>query len=492
MTAPAHSDAPPDSQRTTNRRVERGRAWSVEAHGIDFVPEAERYGGPARLFSIWFSINLSIVCLTAGTLGVFAGLGLGWTIVAITLGGAIGTVFMAAHSAQGPHLGVPQMIQSRAQFGVLGAALPLVAVVITYTLYTAADGVVVRDTVKALAHVGDDGAIIGFGLITLVIAFVGYELIHRLGATLAVASLLLLLAAFIITATRAHSSAAAGTPWQSFSHGAFMLTMTQAAAWSLSFGPYVADYSRYLPSAVSTKRTFWFTACGNFAGATLVMAFGAYLATAHQDIARDPGTGIAGLFGTGAPWVRVLIAVGVLQGNVMNLYSAYMSSATIFTGVRGMSRLGIGTKFLCMCLLIAAATLIAVLAQYRFDLYFGDMLSAMIYVLIPWSSINLTDYYYVRKGRYAITDLFRTDGIYGRYRWKVIGVYLAGIALQIPFMQLSFFNGAIARLLGADIAWIPGLIIPAILYAMLEQPDPLAPTRIDEATSNPAYKRLKE
>jgi len=51
-------------------------------------------------------------------------------------------------------------------------------------------------------------------------------------------------------------------------------------------------------------------------------------------------------------------------------------------------------------------------------------------------------------------------------------VYLAGIALQIPFMQLSFFDGAIARLLGADIAWIPGLIVPAILYALLERPDP--------------------
>jgi nucleobase:cation symporter-1, NCS1 family len=479
---PARSDAPSDSKQPSDRCAKRGGAWSVEAHGIDFVPEAERYGGPARLFSIWFSINLSIVCLTTGTLGVFAGLSLAWTVVALTLGSAIGTVFMAAHSAQGPHLGVPQMIQSRAQFGVLGAALPLVAVVITYTLYTAADGVVVRDTVKAVAHVGDDAAIIGFGLITLVIAFVGYELIHRLGAVLAIVSFLLLLTAFLITATRGHSSTAGIAPWHSFSHGVFMVTMTQAAAWSLSFGPYVADYSRYLPSAVSTRRTFWFTACGNFVGATLVMAFGAYLAAAHPDIARDPGTGIAGLFGSGAPWVRVLIAIGVLQGNVMNLYSAYMSSATIFTGVRGMSRLGIGTKFLSMGLLIAAATLIAVLAQYRFDLYFGDMLSIMIYILIPWSSINLTDYYYVRKGHYAIMDFFRADGIYGRYRWRVIGVYIAGIALQIPFMQLSFFDGAIARLLGADISWIPGLIIPAILYALLERPEPPAPIHIGDAS----------
>jgi nucleobase:cation symporter-1, NCS1 family len=437
---------------------------SVETHSIEYVPESERYGKPARLFTIWFSINLSIVCLTVGTLGVFAGLSLGWAVLALILGNGIGTVFMAAHSAQGPHLGVPQMIQSRAQFGVLGAALPLVAVVITYILYTAADGVVVRDTVKAILGVGDDVAIISFGLVTLLIAFVGYELIHRLGAALTVASFLLMLAATIlILAHGTHEPGGAGES-RHFTSATFMLTMTQAAAWSLSFGPYVADYSRYLPSHVSRQETFWLTGLGNFLGATLVMSLGAYVASAHGSIARDPGTGLADLFGAAAYPARILIAVGVLQGNVMNLYSAYMSSATIFTGVHGMTHLGATAKFGLMALLAGVATLIAIVAQYKFDVYFGDMLNAMIYLLVPWSSINLTDYYLVRRGRYSIQDLFRADGIYGRYRWNVIAVYLISIALQIPFMQISFYTGPIARLLGADVAWMPGLIIPGLLY----------------------------
>jgi NCS1 family nucleobase:cation symporter-1 len=37
---------------------------SVERHGIEFVPLSERYGTPRRLFTIWFSINLSLLCLT--------------------------------------------------------------------------------------------------------------------------------------------------------------------------------------------------------------------------------------------------------------------------------------------------------------------------------------------------------------------------------------------------------------------------------------------
>ena len=34
---------------------------------------------------------------------------------------------MALHGAQGPQLGLPQMISSRVQFGVYGAMIPIVA-----------------------------------------------------------------------------------------------------------------------------------------------------------------------------------------------------------------------------------------------------------------------------------------------------------------------------------------------------------------------------
>ncbi|MEO8896424.1 MAG: cytosine permease, partial [Rhizomicrobium sp.] len=138
----------------------------IEKHSIGFVPLSERYGDERRLFTIWFSINLSIVCLTVGTLGILAGLNLLWTILALVLGNAIGTVFMAAHSAQGPHLGIPQMIQSRAQFGVLGAAIPLLAVIVTYTLYMSADEVIVKATIISLIPVSANTAMIGFGAAT--------------------------------------------------------------------------------------------------------------------------------------------------------------------------------------------------------------------------------------------------------------------------------------------------------------------------------------
>jgi nucleobase:cation symporter-1, NCS1 family len=442
----------------------------VETHSIDFVPLTERYGTPLRLFTIWLSINLSIVCAAVGTLGPAAGLSLSWTILGVAVGNALGTLIMAAHSAQGPNLGIPQMIQSRAQFGVLGAALPLVAVVITYVLYTAADGLLVEGSLRDVFSMGNNTALALFGLVTLIIAYIGYELIHRMGAVLAVLSALLFAGATYLYITRPAGVAPVEhlVP-PHFTRSAFMLMITQAAAWSLSFGPYVADYSRYLPASVCASTTFWCTGLGCFLGTTLVMAFGAYIASIAPALGADPGSAIANIFGRWRPLAQLLVILGVLQGNVMNLYSAYMSTVTIYSGVKSMQRIGRLTKILLMAVIIIAATAISIWTQNDFQTYFADILSMMIYLLVPWSAINLADYYLVRHGHYVIADMFRTDGQYKAIRWDTIGVYLLGIACQVPFMSLSFYSGPIARWLAADFAWLPGLVVPTLVYVTRER-----------------------
>lgn len=134
--------------------------------------------------------------------------------------------------------------------------------------------------------------------------------------------------------------------------------------------------------------------------------------------------------------------------------------------------LGSSGKLFIMAGLMAVATSISMLAQENFNAYFADALSFMMYMLVPWSAINLADYYVVRKGRYDIADMFRIDGQYGAYRWKTIGVYVLGIAVQLPFMSLSFYKGPVAQWLGADLAWLPGLLIPGVLHVIVASGDP--------------------
>lgn len=452
-------------------------AIQAEHHSIDFIPLTERYGTPSRLFTLWFSVNLHILGVALGALSIAAGLTLGQAVLALALGNAIGTFVMAAHSAQGPQLGIPQMIQSRAQFGVLGAALPLVAVIVTYVLYTAADLLVIQGTMSSLFSTGQFGSLALIALVTLVIAYVGYELIHRIGKVMTIVSSAFFIVAAALIYLHHSSGMPVNLPGAHVTVTTFSLVLAQAAAWGFSYGPYVADYSRYLPPDVSPTKTFWCTALGCFLGSTIIMAFGAYLASRIPGLGGNPAAALAGLFGPARPLAQVLLILAVVYGNVMNLYSAYMSSCTIFSGFHGTSRVGPRFKLAVMSATMAAAVTVSVWSHGNFQGYFGNILSAMIYMLVPWSGINLADYYLVRKGVYDLRSMFDVDGCYGAYRWRTIGVFVLGIAAQVPFMDFTFYQGWVMRHLGADIAWVPGFLIPAALYALIERgrvPQPCA------------------
>jgi NCS1 family nucleobase:cation symporter-1 len=58
---------------------------------------------------------------------------------------------MALHSAQGPQMGIPQMIQSRAQFGSLGALLVVLIAGVMYIGFFASNIVLAG---KSLARRG--------------------------------------------------------------------------------------------------------------------------------------------------------------------------------------------------------------------------------------------------------------------------------------------------------------------------------------------------
>lgn len=445
----------------------RRSAVSAETRSIEFVPHEERYGSPWRLLTLWFSSNMQISALVVGCLGVAAGLSLEWSCVAIAIGVLVGSIFMAAHSAQGPHLGIPQMIQSRAQFGVFGAGLPLLIYVLANILFSAANAIMMRGAINTLIPVGGTTAIVLFGVVTLIVSYCGYEIIHRIGIYLTVASGIV----FGLTLVLVHGHPALQhlprLTLATYRPAAFMLMITQAASWTLGYGPYVADYSRYLPSHVKTSTTFWFTYLGNVIGAGFIMLLGSVLAKAFPGSLDDMSVTIAGLFGRLGPLVVVVMIFGMLQINVLNVYSGFMSGVTVFTGFSGVRMLSRAARFNVMFGVTAAATLTAIITQQRFNEFFSDTLIAQVYLIVPWSAINLVDYYVIARGRYNVPDIYNAKGIYGTFNWQTLGIYGISILAQIPFMDLSFYHGPIARWAGADVAWIPALVVPSVLYAIL-------------------------
>src|SRR5579871_5580286 len=123
---------------------------SVEKRSIEYVPLAERHGKVWHLWPVWFSGDANLATLAVGVLGITLGGNLLWTSIAVLLGCLLGTFFMAFHSTQGPQLGLPQMIQSRPQFGYTGALLVWGVAMVSYIGYNAFNQVLAGQAIHQL------------------------------------------------------------------------------------------------------------------------------------------------------------------------------------------------------------------------------------------------------------------------------------------------------------------------------------------------------
>ena len=66
------------------------------------------------------------------------------------LGILFGTIFMALHATQGPRLGLPQMIQSRAQFGYRGVIVVLFGSLFTFMAFNVVDQLLIAAGVEGI------------------------------------------------------------------------------------------------------------------------------------------------------------------------------------------------------------------------------------------------------------------------------------------------------------------------------------------------------
>jgi len=104
----------------------------------------------------------------------------------------------------------------------------------------------------------------------------------------------------------------------------------------------------------------------------------------------------------------------------------------------------------------------------RFNAFYGNVLIFLAYLFTPWTAINLVDYFFVRQGNYVIREIFKADGIYGRWGWRGNVAYLVSLLIMVPFMVTTPFTGfAAAALGGVDWSIFIGLPVAGLLYLWL-------------------------
>jgi nucleobase:cation symporter-1, NCS1 family len=455
---------------------ESGLLGQVEVHSIDWIPDPERHGRVWQQSMLWFLGNFQYFTIPIGFVGPSLGLSLGWSILAGFLGIAFGTLFMAFHATQGPVFGLPQMIQTRAQLGYRGVVVALFAVLFTYMAFNVADQVLMSTGLHGAFGWNTHLVAVATAVLAALLAIFGYDWVHRVFRFLLVISFpcYAIISVAILTG---HAGGVVPHHPGSFVFAAFMAQFSVAAAYNITYAPYVSDYTRYMPRDTSPRGIVLAVFSGASGSAIWLIALGAWLASR-----LGVTDGLVGLQLVGdkvaAPLgsiTAVLSAVALLATMGMNAYGGML---TVLTGIDSFktiktSRLwrvativGLAVIWYVIAAGISTSAVNAVL----------NSLTLMLYLLVPWTALNLVDYFFVRHGHYAITDIFRRDGVYGAWGWRGLVAYGAGFLAEVPFMVLppidgfsytGYFPTHVTN--GVDYSWLVGLVVSGLVYLLLSR-----------------------
>jgi purine-cytosine permease-like protein len=393
-------------------------------------------------------------------------LSLGWTIVAGIAGIAFGTLFMAFHATQGPVLGLPQMIQSRAQFGFRGVLLPLLGTLFTFVGFNVVDVVIIKSGLQSIFGWNPVIVAVAITVIAALLAIYGHDLLHKSFRVLFWISLplwIILTVSVLFGAVSGEPAAPGGFTWL-----AFLAQFGVAASYNITYAPYVSDYSRYLPRDTKPAAIIASVFIGAAGSPAWLIPLGAWMATylgASDALAGINDTGNAAVPYLGA--VLAVVAALVLVATMgLNAYSGMLTVVTAldsFKPVKPTRGLRVGTV-----VVLAVAWFVMSLLLSNATTALNTTLLIMLYLLVPWTAVNLTDYFFVRRGHYAIADLFTPTGIYGAWSWRGLTAFLVGIVAEIPFVVLPFYVGPVAAAMGeVDIAFIVGLVVSGVGYVLL-------------------------
>ena len=435
----------------------------VENHHIDMIPAAARHGKPWHQFAFWWGGNVNVFNVVLGAVVVTIGLSFWWALIAIAVGTLIGALLIALHATQGPVLGVPQTIQSRAQFGFYGSAFLFPCVLLLNIGFIAAQLVIQAQSLQGVvSSVTIPQWIVLLVIPAVVIGIFGYRWIHRVmqatAVVVGVSIIIMLIQGLNYGSLPAHETSLTAPPTGLFMAGVALLVIDM-----LSFGPFVSDYTRYLPAKTSGRRLFWAIYAGNVLATVISCAVGAYLAALLPTL--GPVAAIGKVSGS---WALVIMALSLINACTFNAYTGAFQVLAFGNMWHRFKSLSVTLRIIPFLCVMAAGAAVAFLGYKSFVTNLSNFLDVLLVIFIPWSAVNLTDYFLVRHAHYDVASFFTPDGSYGKFAWRGLLAYAIGLAVEWPFVSQPDYTGPLVKPLGgADISWLVGWFTSALIYLLL-------------------------
>jgi nucleobase:cation symporter-1, NCS1 family len=356
------------------------------------------------------------------------------------------------------------MVQTRGQFGSVGSIVIVAAVILMYLGFIASNMVLGGQSIhSAFPGVSINSGVVILGVVSLIAAVYGYDIIHEYSKYVSIVTGLALVAVFFILLFFV------GLPKTFITTGTFTLpnfvgAVSVGALWTLSYAPYVSDYTRYMPKNTGVVPAFWGTYWGAALGSIFPMTLGCMLGIIVGN--GDLVAGFTHAAGSFALPVIAIFTIAMACATAINIYCGVLAVLTFVQTFVTDWMPKMTARVVCSFLIFAFAVTVGIIGQANFLTNYMNFLYVLLYVLVPWTAINLVDYYLVHHGSYDVPSFVKSDGgIYGRFQWPAILCYIAGILIEVPFMSQAAYTGPIAKMLGgADISWIVCLIVISPVY----------------------------
>ena len=217
------------------------------------------------------------------------------------------------------------------------------------------------------------------------------------------------------------------------------------------------------PRDTNGRRLFWAIYAGNVLATFGSCAVGAYLA------ALLPALGpVAAIGKVSGSWALIVMALSLINASTFNAYTGAFQVLAFGSMWRRFKSESVTVRLVPFVCVMAAGVVIAYLGYKSFVTNLSNFLDVLLVIFIPWSAVNLADYFLVRRGHYDVASFFAADGAYGRFAWRGLLAYAIGLAAEWPFVSQPDYTGPLVKTLGgADISWLVGWFTAAIVYLLL-------------------------
>jgi purine-cytosine permease-like protein len=355
----------------------------------------------------------------------------------------------------------------------------LFATLFTFMAFNVVDQILIAAGVEGIFGWDATVVAIGVSVIGAVLAIFGHDWLHKVFRILLYVSV----PVFLVLTIGIVTGAAGGTPQTGlgFDFVGFMVMFTVAAGYNITYAPYVSDYSRYMPKETRRGAIIASVFIGAAGSPLWLIPLGAWLTTrlgAFDGLValRDAGDAIFDPLGTLAAIMSVLALVATMG---INAYSAMLS---VVTGIDSVKKVE-PTRSIRVITIVALAvvwTVAGLALTTAPSIALTNALILMLFLLVPWTAVNLMDYFIVRHGQYSIVDIFKPNGMYGVWSREGLITYFTTLIVTAPFLALigdpeSPYTGFMAENLDfVDYSSIVGLVVAGGLYYLLTRGRDLA------------------